>query len=265
MEKSSDNFSVFDLAKEKNQLIKMLSLTRIWISILSGGLVLIFGWLKLKGVSIIPLTTDSAARFLLSGSMVLYYFSWVFGASWDAKDQALVYLTAPNKGRIPIMAMGLMVILTVVFAILCWVDTYKKFAMVLGVFWFVNLIAWQFLVRKLSRRTIAISSAILLNSGHHMELAKLNIIREYIDGSWEWWRFIVGGLFILCINILANTDIPHYIKAATNVLSDEFVMVFSIALFIAIVELWMWLMRIKRRISLGILDDLNDEYDLQPK
>lgn len=265
MKDSSKSLAAVDIAKEKNQLMKLLSSTRTWMSILASGLVLVFGWLKLKGVSIIPLTSDSFTTVLLRGSMILYFFSWVFGASWDAHDQGLVYLTAPNKGRIPVIAIFLMIIITLVFGILCWVDSYVKFAAVLGIFWLVNLIAWQYMMRKLVGEVITKSSTILLQLGHHLELARLHIVRDYLSGSWQWWRFCIGAVLIICINVLANTNVPNDIKAATNVLSAEFVMVFSIFLFVAVVELWIWVMRIKRRISLNLLDDLGETYKLEPK
>jgi hypothetical protein len=77
--------------------------------------------------------------------MIIYYFSWVFGSLLDAHDQALVYLTAPDGGRVPITAIGMMVALAAVFGVLCWVDTYQKFSQALGLFWLINILAWQYL------------------------------------------------------------------------------------------------------------------------
>ncbi|OEU75377.1 MAG: hypothetical protein BA874_09100 [Desulfuromonadales bacterium C00003068] len=253
------------LAQQKNQLMNMLSSLRIWIKILSSALVIVFGWLKLHGVSLIALTSSPVANFLLMITMIIYFFSWVFGALWDAHDQALVYLTSPNKGRLPIMAIGLMIIITVVFGILCWINSYRDFAMVLGAFWLINLIAWLFLVSNISKKAFDLSSNILKANEDTIELVSLNIVRDYIEGKWQWWRFMLGGLLILCINVLANTTAPSLIKETTSALSEEFIMVFSIFLFVTVVESWIWLARVKRRVSLNLLTTLRNKYDLNLK
>lgn len=265
MDESIQKFSSLELAKEKNRLMKITNSTLIWIRLFAGLLALAFGWLKLRGVSIAPMTTDISSSILLKASIVLYYFSWLFGASSDTKDQALVYLTAPNKGQIPKKAIGLMITLAIVFAILCYVDTYLKFVIALACFWFINLIAWRYMVTKLLRKTIIDSSNIYINFCHYTELSKLKIVEQYIDGSWQWWRFVIGMVMILGIAILLFTNIPEYIASNTSIVSKQFIIAFTIFVFIFSVELWIWIMRIKRRISLNTIDYLCGTYELQPK
>jgi len=265
MKRPREKVSDLKLSKEKNKLMKVLISTRFWIKFLAGVLAFFFGWLKLKGVAIGPMTTDTFASFLLKASLVIYYFSWVFGASLDAKDQALVYLTAPNKEQLPKEGIGLMIAMAIVFGALCYVDTYRQFAAVLGFFWFINIIAWRYLVIKLLRKPITISYDIYSSYINYIELEKLKIVKQYIDGPWQWWRFVIGAFMIGGINFLLYTNLPARLVLYTDIVSIQFVPAFSIFLFVFSVELWIWIMRIKRRISLNALENLAENYVLRPK
>lgn len=68
---------------------------------LAAVLVLGFGWLRLRGIDLLPLTTEIPASVLFRFTLTLYFMSWVAGSISDVDEQAIVYTSASNKGKLP--------------------------------------------------------------------------------------------------------------------------------------------------------------------
>src|SRR5260221_1477632 len=121
----------------------------------AGALVLIFGWLQLKGISFAPIAKDLSAGVVLKASLAVYYSCWVAGTLLDTDTQEKVYAAQPNRGRMPAGGFGVIALLAVVFGVLCAVKTYALFALALDTFLLLNIGTWLYLTKRLLPETIA--------------------------------------------------------------------------------------------------------------
>ena len=89
------------LLDEKNNVIQLISTSKIFIRILATGIAILYGWLKFKGLHISPIINQISTELILKVSLIIYYFSWVFGTTTDGDDQQMVFQKALNKGKVP--------------------------------------------------------------------------------------------------------------------------------------------------------------------
>ena len=98
----------------KTLVLELARHTRKIVKIVTGALVLIFAWLKLSAVDIVPLASNLPGGNVLQISHALYYLCWAAGSSFDIDAQELVFER---------------------------VTTYQQSVAVLLLFWIVNLSA----------------------------------------------------------------------------------------------------------------------------
>jgi hypothetical protein len=197
---------------------------------------------------------DAIANPDLSGllwraALVIYFLSWVGGAESDTEMQSEVYANAPHGGRLTVTDAGAIVSIALGFLALCiFGKTYQGFAGTLTVFWGINIIAWRYMVHVL-KPPIHHSYTAYGRAGRYIDMERVRVAERYIDGRWQWWRFAVGAVLIVVMDLLAFfLDLPPGYAHGT------------IFFFVVFVEAWIWLMRWRAKVALNVLEDLSERY-----
>lgn len=251
-----------DVFTEKSRLLRMTRLTRTLVRSLAATLAFAFAWLKLNGFPLPRLDTDLAATFFLRLALVIYYLAWLFGVLLDIQDEETVLAEAPHRGRLPVAAFGLCILITVVFGVLCWVKSYQEFMITLTVFWLVNLIAWRYLVIKLTRSAIEASRARYEAVQAYFHVERLRHLDAYLHGRWQWYRF-ASGLVVMCaLSVVVLGDFAPQLANRLPRLSPDSLISLAILIFVVVFEGWIWGFRVKRRTGIGALDALEYSYRL---
>jgi hypothetical protein len=186
------------------------------------------------------------ADFVWDGTLIIYFASWIFGAESDAEVQGEVYLTAPNKGQLTAQDLMIAGSIAGAFAVLLLLRHKPHLlAGAMTLFWLGNILAWRYLVNLL-KTTINKSRATYRRNKEYIGLEKLNVVQRYISGQWQWWRFGLGAVLIIAVDVFAFMD----------VIDIEMGLVF----FVGFVESWIWMERARTNVSLRILDDLHEKY-----
>ena len=104
------------------------------------------------------------------------------------------------------------------------------------------------------------STAVCKAEGNNAALERLGILKNYIDGRWQRYRFGVGALLIALLVGLTFTGLASLIASRTAQFSSTSLLSFAILLHVAGLESWAWGARVKRRISLNLVEDLEERY-----
>lgn len=241
--------------EESKRLSKIFKTTKTLIATMSTVLLFFFGWLEFKNITL-PMFDEKFANAFYKIVLALYFFCWVFGTNTDLSDEEYTLVIAPNKGELTNLAIGMLFAIGVLFGILCWVHTYKAFAIALTVFFGFNIISWRFLLKFL-KPTLDVNKKKVAKS--IIGKFKIEIIEKYLWGNWQWFRFGIGFLVLIIINILAFTNLSQVIASFLKIPSSQFIFVFSIFIFICVMEIYIWYIRLCRKISLKVLTDIENK------
>jgi hypothetical protein len=245
---------------QKNQLIVFARRTRLIIRSSAMIIALLFGWLRFRGVDVLPVVRSLPATILLRGSLVLYYFSWLLGATFDTDTQELVYRTPPRKkGEIPTSAVVTMLVLAVVFAVLCAITSFRQFLMFLALFWLLDHLAWRYLATKLLPPVFRASAAQYGEEKDAARIDQLAFVKVYHTGRWKWRRLITGVVMLLILNIMANTAVMEQLASRIQVSADT-ILAAGVALYLLLVEGWAWIMRLQTRVAIQTIERLRPHY-----
>jgi hypothetical protein len=258
---------VLDSKAEIDQLASRIQMA---IKVVGGLLAGIFTWLQLKDFPFIPLLESAPPEALLKFVIATYYFSWVFGTSFDVKLQQSVYVSDPSRGRLTWAGAVALVVLAVIAAILLWVsDSTKEFAAVLNVFVLADLLTWRYHLIPRTSPIIRASKNIYVQDKEYFDVERLRIVENYMVGKWHWHRFIVLGGVLLMINLLCFVDpVRKFIGASSELmvpalkigLAESLLPVLAIILFVAVAEGWKWMLRMRISITLHVMSDLKKKY-----
>jgi hypothetical protein len=162
-----------------------------------------------------------------------------------------------------VLAVGL----AAVFAVLCLVDSYRLFAPFLAGFWVINVGGWWYIVKrilpKILRESRSACLAACLARNDYVQLERFEMVREYMCGWWQMYRFGAGALLIGGINVLAFSPLAGVVAGASG-LSPEMIITLSILGQILFVEGWIWLLRLRLSVSLRVVKNLSRLYRLVP-
>src|SRR5262245_4592348 len=191
---------------------KLMATARLMIRSICFLFPLVFTWLKLRNLSasdILKLVSDaSAGDIVWKAALIIYFFAWVWGALWDVGSQERVYLEAPNRGKMPWQAIAIVAAVSILAAVLVWVDTFVQFVGALALFTTVDHAAWRYLVGFL-RPMIQLAREEYVRSDDTIGLEQLRLVEHQICGTWKWWRAIVGVVGILVMLALALVMSPE--------------------------------------------------------
>lgn len=261
---NTSDISYEDLIDEKARIEGMAQLVRRIVKLLAWLLALAFAFLKLKDFPIPSLESGLASNAIFNISMVLFYLSWCFGAPWDSRYEQRVIVVAPKKGKLTLEAILIMVALAVLFGVLCYINTQKVFLWFLLAFWLVNWGAWRILVNKFLLEPFRTSVSVYKKFEKHYEILRLDLVKDFIDGKWQWIRFFIGIILIEIFLIVNYLGIPGFIAMTTGKVSSEVVRAGFIAVFVFIVEPWIWYMRFRLKVAFGCVEKFEKEYSIRP-
>jgi len=198
-------------------------------------------------------------------AIVIYFASWIYGSKYDTTNQEIVYLMVPNRGKLPLHYAGILFTIGILFGVLAWMNTFRQFAVALGVFWCFNILSWHFFARSVLARTFSESSERYKQLNDFFGLEQLLNIQRYIAGQWQWWRFGVGSVLVVAMLVFSFTNSAELLARALGAQAlAGYAPAMAILTFVLVVESWMWFMRIKTGVSQIILDELARQYRLQP-
>ncbi len=234
----------------------------LWAAFLS--LPLLFGWLTFQGVDFVKVGRQLEVELLLKLSLALYFLSWSVGVGWETNDIESYYALPPNRGRLPRGAFAAIVFLLAVFAVLCFVDSFKWFAMALGLLWALNLLGWLYL-RLVMRPALADSLDLYEKSKKYDRLESLLVFNELNQGPWHYWRFVAGFLLVAFLNLMAFSPLSETLGDQAGGIPGDVVLALSVLCFILVVEGWIWFKRIRARNGFRLIASLAEKYELCPK
>lgn len=253
-----------DPTRQKTDLIKQVRTAEAVVGLFAGLLAAIFGWLQFKEIDFGPLTHDLSARAVFRLALFLYYAAWATGLPWDACEQELVYVKGPGQRRVLRDSLAIGGLVTGLFFLMLWVDSYQTFAIFLALFLVLNVIAWLYLVKIILPDIVASSETHYATWTNYIGLEQLHLVfTRYLTGAWQWWRFGTGALLILIINILASTTLAAA-AGPKLALSADMCISLTILLYVAVMEGWIWIWRLRVKAGLWQLEDIRDKYDLTP-
>lgn len=221
---------------------------------------LLFTYLKLRGVSLIPFSDDVGAAFIIKIFLVIYYTSWVQGLISDVSDQEIAYLRAPSKGRLPLLFITIGITIGVFFLYLCWARTPKELLFVLSLFWIFDHLARLYLIRFIKRSAYLPSENNLIKTKSWYRLELLSIVFNYVDGKYVWYRFGVGIILLALLGSLIYAPLALEITKVLNFHSHKFTFSLGVLAYVMVIEIWIWWMRMRTKISGDLLKRLDSKY-----
>ncbi|MGH6924388.1 MAG: hypothetical protein ACRED5_11685 [Propylenella sp.] len=247
----------------------------LYVVVIGGALALLFTWLTLQGLPYADVIANAKREYIQRVALVVYYLSWVGGTRFDLETQKSVYLLDPNRGRSRAPALAVVASIFVAFAVLLFVrDDDRKLVIALAAFISVNVLSWRFFVRNIVGPIIAASRATYLKAGDFIGIERLKLMERYIAGDWQWRRFAVMSAMVLLASVVIGLDglragvaqvVNRLYQAVPAEKIDPLLAPCVLALLILIAEIWIWIMRLRTRHALRLLDDLSRHYQLAPQ
>jgi len=228
----------------------------------SGALLLlIFGWLELSNLPIVQIFNDQYSNWILRFSLIIYFAAWTTGPiiDMDAEEKVLEYV--PNKDRLGFSSYAFIFVIVILFGALCYVSDFLYFDLILTAFFILNIISWVFLKDKFLKTAFEESNKKYIADGLYLKSECLKILNNYLYGNWQIKRFIAGFIVLILINFLVFTNLSNYISEKIGLNSSQFIKGIGVLIFIAVMEGWIWYIRIKRWFLLSYIDELNDKYE----
>lgn len=245
-------------AKRANTVYKKV---KLFITISAFVLAIIFTWLNLDLKLFKPLFINESADLLFKLSIVLYYFSWISGGTFDLNDQEYTFRIYPNNNKLTNLGVFILVFLVVLFGLLCYSNTVELFVIVLSGFFVGNVLSWWYLVERIFIKTIEENEKQVTD---YFDIEYQNNLKRYLMGNWQVWRFAYAFIYIAFLNILIFSDLHLILSDVLNV-SSELIISIGFLFFVLSFELWVWYMRFDRMITFKAYDKLDDLYELNLK
>lgn len=262
MKKDQKYLDGVSLGSQKKKQLAIFKKTRLIITIIAGILGLYYGFLQLSGVEVGPFINDEFANVLMKIALFIYYLAWLNGLLMDLKDEEAIFILPPNKGKFTASAVVMILCIAIFFFLLCLFKSKQIFALFLDVFMIINILSWRFLINFISD-SVKDNKEFYNSENKHFKFIYLRLmVDDYLKGSWQWWRFGVGVVILIGLNILVFTDLAQVISTDLKLTSVELVKAIVFILFILVSEGWIWYMRLQRRISIELIDSLDEEYYL---
>ncbi len=260
---SSDR-PIMNVAAQKGT-IKAARVAKTTLKVAGGGLVFAFGFLKFHGLDFAPLVHDLSAQLLLRGTLAIYLFCWVAGLTWDIDDQELIYAAPPDIRRVTTMCVGAFIGLAIPFGVLCYVQSYRAFAVVLSAFLLFNVVCWLGLIKFVLPDPVAKTAEYYVGEKADVELMELRLFaNRYLKGRWQRRRFCAGAVIVALIDAVAFTGLYERVDVLRQVGSKDFVLAILVLVFVLVMEIWIWLERGRFKASRSLLECVANCYSLHP-
>lgn len=226
-------------------------------------LLLLFSWLTLKDFPITSLINTNSAAILMKSALIIYYLSWILGTSVDLQDEDHTLIIAPNGGKLTKMAIGIILMMGLLFAILCWSDNFKVFSLSLFIFLLIDFLGNIYL-NKFIKKAFKDSESIFISNNNYYGYKSLQTIKHFLNGAYVKWRYMIGFILIIILIILSYTNISVLLSNFLKI-EKQLILSFLFLIYVLTIEVWIWYQRLTRKIKLLILNDINQEFSLVKK
>jgi hypothetical protein len=131
----------------------------------------------------------------------------------------------------------------------------------------VNIFSWLYLIRIALPQTFIKSEEFYLENENFARLEQLRLVfKWYLCGKWQWARFGVGGAIVALMNWLSfnyRAGVTHFQVLGYSI-ELELTISLTILCFVAVMEFWIWYMRLRVTAKRQILDDMHKVYRFSP-
>ena len=244
-----------------------------YISIAAAILGFFFTWLQFRDIPIAELVQKTNGQYVQRVLLVIYYFCWIAGTTFDIHMQKSVYLVDPHgKNKHFSSVLTVVILVVVAAALLATKDNPFWFSAALSMFFTVNIAAWI----HIQQRVLPLIQSSRRKYNEYADfigLEKLLVVADYIVGKWQWYRFAAIGLVLLCLDAVAlskglSADAAYLLNLAAPALPEQFIETILPQLFfstfIVIAEGWIWWKRLFVRLSLNAFEHIGNGYALSP-
>jgi hypothetical protein len=235
---------------------------------------LLVGYLQIRDIRPDALLTRSTAEIVWRVALVFYYWSWVGGINFDINIQELAYVAFPGRGRWPVQLYVVLAIFVMMGAILLTsFGNIAHFSLALTGFLLVDHASW-FFMRRFIRRSIDDSRSYYSREGKFYDVAILGMVENHMFGRWKLWRLMAGTSIVLSADVFAfNQAFRGATSNAVQLIcpwlssSDAILLFYSMLflVYVLVMELWIWLHRIRIYLRLDTLEYLSGLYRLTPR
>lgn len=233
------------------------------IKYIGAALVIFFTWLQFKEIPA-PEINDKLSSTFLRVTLTLCYLSWIYGTITDLNDEEYTFIIAPNRGKLTKTSVGMIFMAGILFALLCLSAVSLRFFTIVLTLFSISGKIGEIYMGKFVGPAIEESKTRYSEANDYLGLLSIIAIEQYIMGKWFWKRFFVGSIILVFVNLLSFTELSVVLAAKLHIQSSSFVIVSSIFIYLFVMELWIWYKRIKRKLYLELLADLNKDFILVP-
>jgi hypothetical protein len=251
--------------------------TAIWV--VTGLIALVFVGVSIKDIPFGQAITNADPQHLQDLLLSVYMLCWALGTKQDASVQKSVYVHDPHGGRVragSLLAVAAIAAIAVTLLLVRRNDLY--FAMALSVFTAVDIATWLYLRYKFLPPIIAATRDKYDHGRDYFGLVKLKYVEQLITGNWKWYReaFLVVIVLLMIFNAAFSSVSSALALVAQKLLAGLSFAVDAgklaslapdvlLLLFVAVSEGWMWFYRLRTYWTVGIVSDLEKNYQIAPK
>lgn len=243
---------------------KIISNIRKLMNIVGSLLCFFFAWLSIQNISFGPILNDYSASIILKATLLVYFSSWIAGISLDLSDEEHCLLVAPNKGNLTKMAIGIILGIGALFAILCMSKNFRLFSVCLFVFFLVDWLGNKY-INYYAKTSIEKSKIKYVKNENYIGYMQMQSLQYYLFGRFNQLRYLIGFILILILIFFSFTNLPTLVAERFGLGSSQLILSLIFSVFVLIVETMMWYARLKRVFIFKTLQYIEQEYRVVKK
>ncbi len=232
----------------------------------------VFTVLQLKKYSVLTVVQSVQGQTLIHIALLLYYYAWISAQPLEVQMSRAVYISDPDRGKIPKSLFLLIPILLFLGVVLFVVQENERYLSVaFTAFFIIDVVFWLNIVR-LAPRYEAASARIYEAEKLDAQLAQLKFyVRSYLGGTWQYFRFATLAFLLVVFDVFVQIDaVRQFISAqihnvVPDISKDKALDLIPGALFLTYIlvgETWVWIMRLRTRRTILIIDELDSRYTI---
>src|ERR1700734_109280 len=265
------HFAAASVLDDRRWFDRVFYLARLATTVIAGLLPLLFAFLTLRDIKVEPFIEYTSYQFYIRIALTIYYFCWMYGAAFDYQTQQDVYVIDPNKGRIP-KGFFVFVPVFVVIAVsllLASIQNERYLAVALTLFCILDVIGWHH--NQTWMKPIFEASFKFYETEHdYFGYERLSFAKSFFFGRWALWRYatmlaILGSILLISFNGTARDNLSQAIHHTTSLDSakiNEITPGVLILFFVLTAETWIWVNRIRVRVSMDAIASVKDKIAL---
>jgi hypothetical protein len=259
----------------RSEIDRLFEWSRLFVTIVGVLFGSVFAVLQFQHISIVALFTQVEPDTFVRLGLILYYNSWVLSAAVESKMAQKVYAADPNRGRVPPSMFLVLPLLVGVGLLLFWASSnMQRLSYTLAAFYIVDLIQWT-VFKSLAKPMAAASAEIYKTRRQYAQLEQLNAyVVDHMQGRWQAFRYVSMAVLVLALLCASHLNdvrrfVAEHIHSMTLGLSVERIESLASPLlflaYVVVAEGWVWLMRLRTRRRIALIDELRSRYTLRPR